>query len=144
MTSERMEKRSLGEALILQGEQRIREIALYFGMLFARDYTQRIKTLSQQLRDSLTQDDDRGIDQYYARLQLELYELNQLVNEYYTQSKEDLWDDEDDNPTQSKEDFWDDEDDNPGNSPLIPSPRRPNPNPGTNDSAELPPIDHVL
>jgi hypothetical protein len=130
MTKERMEKRSQGEALILQGEQRIKQVALDFGMQFARDRITRIKTLSQQLRDSLTQDDERGIDQYYARLQVELYELNQQVSEYYTLGEE--------------EDLWDDEDDNPGSSPLIPSPRRPNPNPGTNDSAELPPTDYVL
>ena len=130
MTKERMEKRNRAEALILQGERRIREVALDFGMQFAGDRTQRIKTLSQLLRDSLTQDDDREIDQYYARLQLELYEFNQEMSKYYTQDEE--------------VDFWDDEDDNPGGFSSIPSPRRPNPNPGTNDSAELPPIDYVF
>jgi sporulation protein YlmC with PRC-barrel domain len=38
----------------------------------------------------------------------------------------------------------DDEDDKTGGSTPIPSPRRPGPRPGTNDSAELPPIEYKL
>ena len=48
------------------------------------------------------------------------------------------WDDED------YYNDWDDEDDKTGGSTPIPSPRRPGPRPGTNDSAELPPIEYKL
>ncbi|AUB39290.1 Molecular chaperone DnaK [Nostoc flagelliforme CCNUN1] len=128
-----MDKRIPAEALILQAERRIREVALDFGMEFAREHSQRIKTLIKYLRDNLMQDDQRCIDEYYAELQLHLYELKQTVieycgeyyyGEYYTENEED--------------DLWDLEDDNTGGSSPTPSPRRPGPTPGSFDSAELP------
>ena len=86
---ERVEKRTRAEALILQGERQLKEAALDFGLQFARNRRQRIETLSRQLREYLTQDDDRGIDQCYADLQDALYELNREIREYYTEDEED-------------------------------------------------------
>ena len=86
---ERVEKRTRAEALILQGERQLKEAALDFGTQFARNRRQRIETLSRQLREYLTQDDDRGIDQCYADLQDALYELNREIREYYIEDEED-------------------------------------------------------
>lgn len=132
MTKERVEKRR-AEALILQAERQLKEVALDFGMQFERNRRQHIETLLQELRENLAPDDDWGIDQSYANLQDALFELNQQVRVYYTEDEQDdLWDD----------DPWGDWDDNTGGSTPIPSPRRPGPRPGTNEEAELPPIDH--
>lgn len=85
---ERVEKRTRSEALILQAERQLREVALEFGMQFARNRRQRIDTICRELRDSLKEDDDRGIDQAYADLQDALYELNREVREYYAEDED--------------------------------------------------------
>jgi molecular chaperone DnaK len=132
MTKERVEKRR-AEALILQAQRQLKEVALDFGMQFERNRRQHIETLSRELRENLAQDDDWRIDHSYADLQDALFELNQQVCVYYTEDEQDdLWDD----------DPWGDKDDNTGGSAPIPSPRRPDPRPGTNEGAELPPIDY--
>jgi len=86
---ERVEKRTRAEAQILQAERQLREIALDFGMGFARSRRQKIDNICRELRESLQQDDDRGIDQAYADLQDALYELNREVRQYYTEDEED-------------------------------------------------------
>ncbi|MBE8990160.1 hypothetical protein [Nostoc sp. LEGE 12450] len=127
-----MSKRIRAEALISQGKQRIQEVVLNFSMDFAKKRRQRIETLINYLQDSLTQDDQRWIDEYYADLQLQLHELNETVRDYYTENEEDdLWVE-----IQKRSDS---EDDNTGGSSPTPSPRRPDPTPGSLDSAELPP-----
>lgn len=132
MTKERVEKRR-AEALILQAERQLKEVALDFGMQFERNRRQHIETLSWELRENLAQDDNWRIDHSYADLQDALFELNQQVCVYYTEDEQDdLWDN----------DPWGDKDDNTGGSTPIPSPLRPGPRPGTNEGAELPPIDH--
>jgi molecular chaperone DnaK len=85
---ERVEKRTRAEALILQSERQLREVALDFGMGFARSRRQRIDNICRELRESLKEDDDRGIDQAYADLQDALYELNREVRQYYTEDDE--------------------------------------------------------
>ncbi|PZO41975.1 MAG: molecular chaperone DnaK [Shackletoniella antarctica] len=73
---ERVEKRNRAEALTFQSERLLREVALDFGMQFARDRRRRIEGLVQELRDYLEQSDERGIDMAQAELQDELYDLN--------------------------------------------------------------------
>lgn len=86
---ERVEKRTRAEALILQAERQLKNVALDFGLQFARSRRQRIETLMRDLRDSLSEDDDRGIDQSYADLQDALSELNREVRQYYSDDEED-------------------------------------------------------
>ncbi|MEC4816649.1 MAG: molecular chaperone DnaK [Scytonema sp. PMC 1069.18] len=86
---ERVEKRTRSEALILQAERQLREVALDFGMQFARSRRQRIDNICRELRESLQADDDRGIDQSYADLQDALYDLNREVRQYYAEDEED-------------------------------------------------------
>ncbi len=85
---ERVEKRTRAEALILQAERQLREVALEMGMQFARSRRQRIDNICRELRESLQQNDDRGIDQAYSDLQDALYELNREVREYYAEDEE--------------------------------------------------------
>jgi molecular chaperone DnaK len=73
---ERVEKRNRAEALTFQAERLLREVALDFGMQFARDRRRRIEGLVQELRDYLEQSDERGIDIAQVDLQDELYDLN--------------------------------------------------------------------
>lgn len=73
---ERVEKRNRAEALTFQAERLLREVALDFGMQFARDRRCRIEGLVQELRDYLEQGDERGLDIAQAELQDELYDLN--------------------------------------------------------------------
>jgi len=86
---ERVEKRTRAESLILEAERQLKDVALDFGMQFARSRRQRIETLNRELRQSLEKDNDRGIDQAYADLQDALYELKREVREYYTEDDED-------------------------------------------------------
>ncbi|MBD2439360.1 molecular chaperone DnaK [Nostoc sp. FACHB-110] len=86
---ERVEKRTRSEALILQAERQLREVALEFGMQFARSRRQRIDNICRELKESLQENDDRGIDQAYADLQDALYELNREVRQYYAEDEDD-------------------------------------------------------
>ncbi len=73
---ERVEKRNRAEALTFQAERLLREVALDFGMQFARERRRRIESLVQELRDGLERGDERGIDLAQTELQDELYDLN--------------------------------------------------------------------
>ena len=73
---ERIEKRNRAEALTFKAERVLREVAIDFGMQFARDRRRRIETLVQELRAALEQKDERGIDITQSDLQNEVYELN--------------------------------------------------------------------
>lgn len=86
---EKVEKRTRAEALILQAERQLRDVALDFGMQFARNRRQRIDNICRDLRDSLNEDDDRGIDQAYADLQDALSDLNREVRQYYAEDEDD-------------------------------------------------------
>jgi molecular chaperone DnaK len=86
---ERVEKRTRSEALTLQAERQLREVALEFGMQFARNRRQKIDSICRELRESLQKNDDRGIDQAYADLQDALYELNREVRQYYAEDEDD-------------------------------------------------------
>ncbi|NMG20513.1 molecular chaperone DnaK [Brasilonema bromeliae] len=86
---ERVEKRTRAEALIIQAERQLREVALDFGMQLARSRRQRIDNICRELRESLKENDDRGIDQAYADLQDALYELNREIRQYYDDDEED-------------------------------------------------------
>ncbi|MDF5737926.1 MULTISPECIES: molecular chaperone DnaK [unclassified Nostoc] len=86
---ERVEKRTRSEALIFQAERQLREVALEFGMQFARSRRQRIDNICRQLKESLKENSDRGIDQAYADLQDALYELNREVRQTYAEDEDD-------------------------------------------------------
>ncbi|MEH2084194.1 MAG: molecular chaperone DnaK [Nostoc sp.] len=86
---ERIEKRTRSEALIFQAERQLREVALEFGMQFARSRRQRIDNICRQLKESLQENSDRGIDQAYADLQDALYELNREVRQTYAEDEDD-------------------------------------------------------
>lgn len=88
---ERIEKRNRAEALALQAERQLREVALDFGMQFAADLRYRVESLVRELRDSLSRDDDRSIDRAYADLQDVLYELNREVRLRFSEEEEDDW-----------------------------------------------------
>ncbi|MBD2777227.1 molecular chaperone DnaK [Iningainema tapete] len=86
---ERVEKRTRAEALIIQAERQLREVALDFGMQFARNRRQRIDNICRELRSSLQQNDDRGIDLTVADLQDALYDLNREMRAYYAEDDDD-------------------------------------------------------
>jgi molecular chaperone DnaK len=86
---EKVEKRTRAEALILQSERQLRGVALDFGMAFARNRRQQIDNICRELRESLKENDDRGIDQAYADLQDALYDLNREVRQYYAEEEDD-------------------------------------------------------
>ena len=73
---ERIEKRNRAEVLTFKAERVLREVAIDFGMQFARDRRRRIEGLVQELRAALEQADERGIDIAQSDLQNEVYELN--------------------------------------------------------------------
>ncbi len=76
---QRIEKRTRAEALTFQAERQLREIALDFGMYFAKEQRRQVEGLVQQLRENLANNDDRGIDQAQADLQDALYNINREV-----------------------------------------------------------------
>jgi molecular chaperone DnaK len=86
---ERVEKRARAESLTVEAERQLKEVALDFGLQFARSHRQRIENLIRELRASLEKNDDRGIDQTYADLQDALYELKREVREYYSEDDDD-------------------------------------------------------
>ncbi|MDJ0693148.1 molecular chaperone DnaK [Mastigocoleus sp. MO_188.B34] len=86
---EKVEKRNRAEALILQAERQLREVALDLGINFARNRRQRIDNICRELRESLEAQDERGIDQTYADLQDALYELSREVREFFQEDEED-------------------------------------------------------
>jgi len=75
----RVEKRNRAEALTFQAERQLREATLDFGMQFVASYRSRVDSAVQQLREALTQNDDRAIDRFQADLQDALYDLNREV-----------------------------------------------------------------
>lgn len=86
---ERVEKRTRADSMTVEAERYLKNVALDFGMQFARSYRQRIENLIRELRDSLKQNDDRGIDQVSADLQDALSELKREVREYYSEDEDD-------------------------------------------------------
>ena len=86
---QRVEKRTRAESLTAEAERELKQVALDFGMQFARNRRQRIETIAAELRESLAQDNDRGIDQSEADLRDALYELKREVREYYSEDEDD-------------------------------------------------------
>ncbi|MDW8201972.1 MAG: molecular chaperone DnaK [Cyanobacteriota bacterium SKYGB_h_bin112] len=76
---ERVTKRTNAEALTFKAERELRDVALDYGMYFARDERRRIESLIQELRQYLEKNDDRGIDSTQADLQDALLELSRLA-----------------------------------------------------------------
>ena len=85
---EQVEKRNRAEALTYQAERVLREVVLDFGMQFARDRRRRVERLIQELRECLTNNDERGIDITQAELQDEVYELNREAYLYEDDTEE--------------------------------------------------------
>ena len=86
---ERVDKRNRAEALAFQAERQLREVALDYGMQFATRSRQRIEMLIRELRDSLEQDDERGIDQVGVDLQDALYDLKREISIYTSEEGDD-------------------------------------------------------
>ncbi len=86
---ERVDKRNRAEALAFQAERQLREVALDYGMQFAARSRQRIEMLIRELRDSLEQDDERGIDQVGVDLQDALYDLKREISIYTSEEGDD-------------------------------------------------------
>ncbi|MGK7921264.1 MAG: molecular chaperone DnaK [Trichodesmium sp.] len=86
---ERVDKRNRAEALAFQAERQLRELALDYGMQFAARSRQRIEMLIRELRDSLEQDDERGIDQVGVDLQDALYDLKREISVYASEESDD-------------------------------------------------------
>jgi molecular chaperone DnaK len=78
---ERIEKRNRAQDLVAQCDRQLREVSLDFGPQFAGNLRRNIETLTRDLQESLSQDDDRDIDLSYSNLQDALYELIREVNE---------------------------------------------------------------
>lgn len=82
---EKIQKRNDAESLIFKAERQLREATLDFGMQFISSYRARIEAASQQLKNALAQNDERGIDRFQADLQDALYDL---TREVYQRNKE--------------------------------------------------------
>jgi len=103
---EKVEKRNRAKALTDQAQRRLKEVTLDFGSQFASYYRRRIESLSQEILESLKQNDDRRLDRAQADLQDALYELNREVRLQYDQGEDDSFFD-----TIKKTLIGDDEDD---------------------------------
>jgi molecular chaperone DnaK len=88
---ERVEKRNRSEALAFQAERQLKEVALDFGMQFASGQRRRIEALVQELRASVSRDDDRAIDRAQADLQDALYELSREVRLLSNEEEDDFF-----------------------------------------------------
>ena len=88
---ERVEKRNRARALTDQAQRRLKEVILDFGSQFASSYRRRIEALSEEILNSLEQDDDRRLDRAQADLQDTLYELNREVRLQYEQEAGDAF-----------------------------------------------------
>lgn len=86
---EKVEKRNKAKALTDQSQRRLKEVTLDFGSQFASYYRRRIESLSQEILESLKQNDDRRLDRAQADLQDALYELNREVRMQYDDGKDD-------------------------------------------------------
>jgi len=86
---EKVEKRNRAKALTDQSQRRLKEVTLDFGSQFASYYRRRIESLSQEILESLKQNDDRRLDRAQADLQDALYELNREVRMQYDDGKDD-------------------------------------------------------
>ena len=76
---DRVEKKTNAEALTFQAERKLREVALDFGMQYASSERRQIENLVQELRNSLSRQDERGIDVAQAELKDAIFELNRLA-----------------------------------------------------------------
>lgn len=79
LKKEKIEKRNRAETLTFQAERQLREATLDYGVQFVSPYRSRIERLVGELRESLAQNDERGVDRTYADLQDAVYDLNREV-----------------------------------------------------------------
>jgi molecular chaperone DnaK len=106
LRKEKVEKRNKAEASTFQAERLLREATLDFGMSFVSPYRTKIEPLVLRLRESLADNDDRGIDilsgnlrDAIADLNREVYQRNQEEAEeggFFESIKNFFLDDEDD------------------------------------------------
>jgi len=89
---EKIDRRNRAEALATRAERELRSVALDFGLQFAQGQRRRIDILIQELRDSLSRGDERGIDLNSASLQDAMYELNREVSEFLGEEDEGIFD----------------------------------------------------
>jgi molecular chaperone DnaK len=85
---ERVEKRTRAESLTVEAERQLKEVALDFGMQFARSQRQRIESLVRELRANLEENNDRGIDQLLVELQDAISDLKREIRQYYGDEEE--------------------------------------------------------
>jgi molecular chaperone DnaK len=85
---ERIEKRNRAEALTHEAERQLREVTLDFGMPFTNPFRRQIEPLVQDLRDSISRDDDAAIDRTQSFLQDALYDLSREVNLRFSEEEE--------------------------------------------------------
>jgi molecular chaperone DnaK len=85
---ERVTKRTNAEALTFKAERELRDVALDYGMYFAREERRRIEALVKELRQCLEKNDDRGIDSTQADLQDALLELSRISNQRQKEEEE--------------------------------------------------------
>ncbi|MDX2099070.1 MAG: Hsp70 family protein, partial [Leptolyngbyaceae cyanobacterium bins.59] len=76
---ERIERRTDSESLITQSERFLRQLSMDYGIYYANDQRRRIEQLIQDLRTSLSENNDRGIDRNYLDLRDALYSLRREV-----------------------------------------------------------------
>lgn len=128
MTTELIEKLARAEALLLQAQRQLRELALDFGIQFASNYRQRIEKICTELRFGIEQNSEHVIEASYNNLQDALHELDQELRNYYMV-------DEDEDLSSTIRDIFseDDEDDNENGSSPVLKPRRPGSLPGNLD-----------
>ena len=88
---EKIDRRNRAEALATRAERELRSVALDFGLQFAQGQRRRIDILVQELRDSLSRNDERGIDLNSASLQDAMYELNREVSEFLGEEDEGIF-----------------------------------------------------
>ncbi len=79
LRKEKVEKRNKAEAMTFQAERLLREATLDFGVSFVSPYRAKIDQLSQRLRESLANNDDRGIDMLSGGLKDAIADLNREV-----------------------------------------------------------------
>jgi molecular chaperone DnaK len=84
----KVEKRNQAETLTSRAERKLREVALDFGMYFAENQRRRIEGLIRELRQSIKDGDDRGIDLTQAELQDALSMLTREVKDRIAEEEE--------------------------------------------------------
>ena len=91
LTRERIDKRNRSESMISGAERQLREVTLDFGSQFASSYRYRIESAIRELRDSLSKNDDRGLDRAQSDLQDAIAELNREIRSRFSDEEDDFF-----------------------------------------------------